>query len=66
MRGVMKRVMLSTIDTSMSWPTPVRWRWNSAAVTARDASVPDNRSAAGVPTFCGSRPASPVRSITPL
>ena len=49
----MKRVMLSTIETSISRPLPVRWRRSSAATHRHGASWPASRSAAGVPTFCG-------------
>jgi len=65
MRGLMKRAMVETMDTSICRPMPVRPRSSRAARVARAMSCPASRSAAGVPTFCGGRSASPVRCITP-
>ena len=56
---------VSSMPMSMYWPWPVFAAWTRAPLMATAANMPDITSAIGTPTFCGSRPGSPVRLMMP-
>ena len=49
----------------MYWPSPVRSRWNSAAITAKAAFSPPTVSQTGKPARSGFSRSSPFSAISP-
>jgi len=62
----MSGMMESSSATSMNCPSPVRWRWNSAASVAKAALSPPTVSHTGNPARSGLSRSSPLIAMTPL